>query len=116
TSYFFNFEKVSKRTHLDIASVNSACLLEMEGEKIRQAHISAGGVSPIPLYLKNASTALIGKEISAETLREINGIMQAEISPISDARGSEAYKRLLLRQLFFAHFLTFFPKVSIAWA
>jgi xanthine dehydrogenase small subunit len=35
--------------------------------------------------------------------------LQEEISPISDVRGSSEYKRLLLRQLFFCHFLKLFP-------
>jgi len=35
---------------------------------------------------------------------------EGEISPISDARGTAAYKRLLLGQLIKAHFLTIFPK------
>ena len=34
-----------------------------------------------------------------------------EISPISDARGSAEYKRLLLRQLIYAHFLKLFPEI-----
>ena len=41
-------------------------------------------------------------------------VLQAEIAPISDARGSATYKRLLLRQLFFAHFLTLFPNTLTA--
>ncbi|MEZ4739461.1 MAG: hypothetical protein R2818_08920 [Flavobacteriales bacterium] len=32
------------------------------------------------------------------------------VAPISDARGAAEYKRLLLRQLFFAHFLQLFPE------
>jgi len=36
-------------------------------------------------------------------------IADEEISPISDVRGSADYKRLLLRQLLWAHFLRFFP-------
>jgi xanthine dehydrogenase small subunit len=31
--------------------------------------------------------------------------MNDEIAPISDARGTKEYKRLLLRQLFLAHFI-----------
>ncbi|MDZ7635148.1 MAG: hypothetical protein U5L72_12280 [Bacteroidales bacterium] len=41
---------------------------------------------------------------------QANEIMQEEISPISDARGSAEYKRLLLRQLLIAHFLKLFPE------
>ena len=44
----YNFEKVSKRTHLDIASVNSACYVQMENDKVKQVYISAGGVNPVP--------------------------------------------------------------------
>ncbi|MFZ1748606.1 MAG: FAD binding domain-containing protein, partial [Saprospiraceae bacterium] len=42
---FFNFEKVCKRTHLDIASVNSACFIKLNTESvIEEIHLSAGGV------------------------------------------------------------------------
>lgn len=107
--YHFNFEKVSKRTHLDIASVNSAVLIKVENDKIVECHLSAGGVSPIPLYLKETSKFLVGKTISMETLNQANEVLQAEISPIGDIRGSVEYKRLLLKQLVFAHFLKLFP-------
>jgi xanthine dehydrogenase small subunit len=101
----FNFEKVSKRTFLDIASVNTAISLKIDNGKIIESHASAGGVAPIPLYLKKTSEFLRGKDISAATISEANEILQTEISPISDVRGSADYKRLLLRQLFTAHFV-----------
>ena len=52
---YFNFEKVSKRTHLDIASVNSAISITMNGDVIANAGISAGGVGPVPMYLQKTS-------------------------------------------------------------
>jgi xanthine dehydrogenase small subunit len=111
----FNFEKVSKRTFLDIASVNTAISLRTEppasaggASKITEAHVSAGGVAPIPLYLRKTSEFLRGKEISAEIISEAAEILQTEISPITDVRGSAEYKRLLLKQLFTAHFVELF--------
>lgn len=109
-NFRFNFEKVCKRTYLDIASVNTAISMNVEQlasgtHAVRSARISAGGVAPIPLYLKATSAFLTGKEVNQETITAANEIMQSEISPISDVRGTEAYKRLLLRQLFFAHFI-----------
>ncbi|MGV3638319.1 MAG: FAD binding domain-containing protein [Flavobacteriales bacterium] len=106
----FHFEKVSKRTYLDIASVNTAIRLEMDSDVIRQAHVSAGGVAPIPKYLAKTSTFLAGKRANAETVRAAITVMNEEITPISDARGTADYKRLLLRQLFFAHFMELFPE------
>jgi xanthine dehydrogenase small subunit len=106
----FHFEKVSKRTHLDIASVNSAIRLEVDGDTIREAHVSAGGVAPIPKYLTTTSAFLAGKPISNETVRAAIKVMNEDIAAISDARGTAEYKRLLLRQLFFAHFMELFPE------
>lgn len=107
--YAFSFEKVSKRDHLDIASVNSAFLIFMEGVKIKECRISAGGVSPVPMLLHRTGHFLKGKTVSPEMILQSAQIMQEEISPISDVRGSAEYKRLLLRQLLFAHFLKSFP-------
>lgn len=106
----FHFEKVSKRTYLDIASVNTATRLEMDGDMIREAHVSAGGVGPTPKYLTNTAAFLVGKPVDERTVREATVVMNDEIAPISDARGTADYKRLLLRQLFFAHFLELFPE------
>ncbi len=146
--FYFNFEKVCKRTYLDIASANTAISLTIEStpgpgwlppalsvppsvaggflsepeavatgspvdHKIISAHVSCGGVSPIPLYLKETSEFLRGQMVNAQTISDANEIMQAEISPISDVRGSADYKRLLLRQLFRAHFYELFGEPAV---
>jgi xanthine dehydrogenase small subunit len=105
----FNFEKVSKRIHLDIASVNTAIQISVTDNEINETHLSAGGVGPIPMYLNETSAFLNGKELSAQNIKSANDVLQREISPISDVRGSADYKRLLLRQLFYAHFIKLFP-------
>jgi xanthine dehydrogenase small subunit len=110
----FHFEKVSKRTHLDIASVNTAILLNVENQLIQGASISAGGVGPIPMLLEKASAFLQDKPVDNNTLSELINVIQTEISPISDARGSEKYKRLLLAQLIKAHFIKLFPSQQFA--
>ncbi len=104
----FNFEKVCKRTYLDIASVNTAVSLKTSDKLIEIAHVSIGGVSPIPLYLRKTSRFLQGKEINETTIADACETLQTEISPISDVRGSSEYKRLLARQLFTAHFVELF--------
>ncbi len=106
----FNFEKVCKRTHLDIASVNSAFNISVKNNNISEAHISIGGVAAIPKYLFETSKFLKEKSVSTKTIIEANEILQNEISPISDVRGTSDYKRLLARQLFFAHFTETFPE------
>lgn len=106
----FNFEKVSKRTHLDIASVNTAIQISMAENRIISTHISAGGIGPVPTYLSKTGEFLQGKEIIPENIKIANDFLQSEINPISDVRGTANYKRLLLRQLFYAHFIKLFSE------
>jgi xanthine dehydrogenase small subunit len=108
----FNFEKVCKRTYLDIASVNAACQLHLTDDgTIEDIHLAAGGVAPFPKFLTNTVSFLKGKQPVAKVLAEAIKIMNEEITPISDARGTAAYKRLLLRQLFLAHFASIQPNI-----
>src|ERR1043165_5106249 len=81
----FNFEKVCKRTYLDIATVNTAVSGTLravdanggagESPAFQSVHVSAGGVGPIPLYLKETSAYLTGREIDEETITAANDIM-----------------------------------------
>ncbi len=106
----FNFEKVSKRQHLDIASVNTAMLLQLEDDIIREVHLSAGGVFAWPFYAEKTVDFMNGKRLTPELVSEAVEILSSEIAPISDIRGSKNYKRLLLQQLFFAHFAEMLPQ------
>jgi xanthine dehydrogenase small subunit len=120
---------VSKRTYLDIASVNSAIKIEVVEHdgmtEILRATVSAGGVAPFPLYLEKTSKYLTGKKFYTEMARDPGtgehtahialgaaDTAAAECSPISDIRGSTEYKQLLLRQLILAHFSTLFPGLT----
>lgn len=107
----FNFEKVSKRKYLDIATVNSSIQIHVEDSIIKKIHLSAGGVGPIPKFLAETCHFMKDKRLTRDLLVEANDVIQSEISPISDVRGSADYKRLLLRQLFFAHFLELYPEL-----
>jgi xanthine dehydrogenase small subunit len=102
----FHFEKVSKRTHLDIASVNTAINISLKKGVVNKVRISAGGVGPVPMLLKATMTYLSGKKINEIVVAEAIQTAWKEITPISDTRGSAEYKRLLLGQLIKAHFIT----------
>lgn len=109
----FNFEKVCKREYLDIASVNTACQMQYEKSAdgqylITKIHASTGGVGPTPKYLSKTVAFLTGKTLTAENIEQALDIINEEISPISDARGTAEYKRRLLRQLFLGHLIQFF--------
>jgi xanthine dehydrogenase small subunit len=105
----FHFEKVSRRRILDIASVNSAVAIVVDDGRITRVALAAGGVAPVPLLLRKTCGYLAGQSVDASTVRRAAAVALGEIAPISDVRGSAAYKRLLLRQQIYAHFLSLFP-------
>jgi xanthine dehydrogenase small subunit len=107
----FHFEKVGRRQHLDIASVNTAALLRLAPGRILEARLSAGGVAPVPLLLRRTSEYLSGRDAGPKTLAQSLALAQEEIAPISDVRGSAEYKRRLLKHLLVAHFLRLLPQV-----
>jgi xanthine dehydrogenase small subunit len=110
-NYKFNFEKISRRTYLDIASVNSSIYLETQNDIIKAVNIAAGGVAPYPLYLEKTCKYLVDKEINYGNIIKAAAIAQSEITPITDVRGSAEYKSLLLHQLILAHFIKLFPSL-----
>lgn len=121
----FNFEKAAKRDRLDIAAVNTACYITLEDPSglggsgspgtatrplVGQLRISAGGVAPVPLLLRNPTKILQGQMLSTDLVVTAAEKALEEISPISDVRGSAEYRREALRRLILAHFIKLFPK------
>jgi carbon-monoxide dehydrogenase medium subunit len=81
------------RTNQDIAIVNAAALVVMEGKKCRNCRIAAGAVAPVPLRLKKVETLLEDNEVDAELLEEAARLAAAEVQPITDVRSTEEYRR-----------------------
>ena len=101
----FSFEKISKRGHLDMATVNSAMGVTLAGDVIKKAHFAVGGLGPTIRNMAKTADYLLGKKISNQTFKEANLIAQGEITPRSRAE----YKRALVRQQLFIHLMSFAP-------
>ncbi len=106
-----NFEKVSMRKHLDIASVNTAAAFRVTDRTVKKAVISAGGVAPVPAVLNSTCEYLRNRDVSPGTVLDACRTAMEEISPITDVRGTAEYKRLLTGRLLKAHFLELFPEM-----
>lgn len=106
--------KVSKRWLDDIASVNSSMAVDAGTQgQLGTVQLSAGGVAPYPLCLHRTAAALSGQPLTATTLHAAIAIMNTEISPIDDVRGSAHYKRRLLRHLLLDHLQALYP--TLRW-
>ena len=84
------------RMKMDLAIASVAVLLKMEGEKCRKARIAAGSVAPVPLRLYKVETLLEGTTISKKPVAEAQQLAAESVSPISDIRATEEYRRQIL--------------------
>lgn len=92
--------KVSQRKDLDISCVNAAFRLTLaKNNLIEKIHIAYGGVAPTSCRLKNIETFMQGKAFTPETIEQAALMLTNEISPISDVRGSAAFRLQLSQNL-----------------
>lgn len=80
-----------------VASVAASLTLD-EGGAMRAARLMLGAVAPIPLPVRVVEEALRGRRLE-ETLDEAAEIAADAARPISDVRGSAAFRRRLVRVL-----------------
>lgn len=107
-----HFEKVARRAHFDIASVNSAMALRLQGDCILDLRLSAGGVAPFPLRLSQVEQAAHGQPLSPALVQQLAQQAADSITPIDDLRGSADYRRALMRRQLIAHFEALAPAVA----
>jgi len=87
-----SFQKIG-RTSLDIATVNIATMLKMEGEVVSDCRIALGAVDPTPIRAHRAEEALRGKELTDETLKTAAKTVSGSIAPITDIRATADYRK-----------------------
>ena len=81
------------------AGVAVRLTLENSGETIQTARIVLGCVGATPARAPKAEALLVGKKLVLELAEEAGSIASQECSPTSDLRGSEQYKRAIVRTL-----------------
>ena len=85
------------RVKMDLAIASLAVLLEMEGGKCRKARIAAGSVAPVPLRLYKVEALLEGSTVTEKLAAEAQRLATKIISPITDIRATEEYRRQIVR-------------------
>jgi len=92
------YEKVDRRAG-DWAVVAAGAALWLEGGLIVDARVGLAAVGPNTTRLPEVSAALRGRPPEEEAFAEAGRLASAGCSPVTDARGTEAYKRHLADEL-----------------
>jgi carbon-monoxide dehydrogenase medium subunit len=87
------FVKFLPRTADDYATVAVTAIVSLEGDRCREARIALGSVGVTPLRGRAAETLLSGQRLDDALIEAAGEAVKAEVDPLSDHRGSAAYKR-----------------------
>ena len=87
-----NFEKVSKRKHLDVASVNSAMKVRCEDAIIREMAFDHGGVAPIPLFLRQPAGIFWARRFAGRRLKAHIQLCNRKFLPSATSGGKAVQK------------------------
>lgn len=93
--------RFSSSSVVDKPSVGVAVRLTLEERKdsIENARIVLGCVGPTPVRARKAEALLVAKKLTAELAEQAGSTASKECTPTSDLRGSEQYKRAIVRTL-----------------
>ncbi|GAA2044130.1 FAD binding domain-containing protein [Agromyces tropicus] len=94
------FHKVAKRRYDDISSVAVAFAIDLDEERgtVASARIGLGGVAATPIRARATEAALVGREWTADAVREAASVLGGEGTPMSDHRASAGYRSAMLAQ------------------
>lgn len=103
-SYDQVFEKVGRRSALDISVASMGYLLKTSGGLVEDFRLAYGAVAPTVIRIPRAEERLTGDKITEESVAELKEMVREAVSPIGDIRGSADYReevsvRLLERLL-----------------
>lgn len=93
------FFKVSKREMDDISTVAGAFALELENGVVKTARLAYGGVAATPIRAHEAENAVVGSAWSEATLRTAVAALERAGTPMTDHRGSAAYRKAMVTRL-----------------
>jgi CO/xanthine dehydrogenase FAD-binding subunit len=81
------------RTEMDIAVVGAAVNVVLDDKGVcKDAVVVLGAIAPTQVIVDDAAKALIGHTLDAPTLAAIDAAAQAACKPITDKRGTIAYR------------------------
>ncbi|NEQ27374.1 MAG: hypothetical protein F6K28_51900 [Microcoleus sp. SIO2G3] len=93
--------KVGKRGTDDISTVAAAFAIDLdESDRIVQARLAYGGVAATPIRAIAVEEQLIDRAWALETVQQIKPLLREAFTPLTDLRGSAAYRKLLVANLF----------------
>lgn len=102
--------KIGKRGTDDISIVAAAFTIDLDANQtILQARLAYGGVAATPIRAIEVEQWLVGQIWNQTTVQQAKPLLKAAFTPLTDLRGSAAYRVLLVANLFEKFFVEVVP-------
>ena len=92
------YQKLERKVG-DYAIAGAAAALHFDGDTCSKAGIGLTNVGPTPVRASDAQDALVGTAVSQEDADKAGELAAAASQPVGDHRGSEYYKRAVVKTL-----------------
>ena len=97
---FVRSYKVSRRRHVDIATLSAGFRLELDSAGgVASLVLAYGGMAERTKRASHAERALAGKPWAREPVEQAARVLDADFTPISDVRGSANFRALAARNV-----------------
>jgi carbon-monoxide dehydrogenase medium subunit len=95
------YKKLALREAMDLAVIGVAILgfFDLSRNCFKDIHIGLGAVAPTPIRAKKAEIVLTGKRVNGDLIEKAASAASSESRPLTDIRGSEWYRREMIRHL-----------------
>jgi carbon-monoxide dehydrogenase medium subunit len=94
-----SYQRFTKRQGAGLAVASVAARLVIAKGMIADARLAMGAVAPVPLPAADCCLALLGQKPQPEVFAAAAEKAAAESQPITDIRGTEEFRRELVRVL-----------------
>jgi xanthine dehydrogenase FAD-binding subunit len=90
-----SWNKIGKRKALIIATITLALVVEMDEDNrtVKVVRTCLGSVAPTPIEIKEVKKKMVGNKFNQLDFAELGQIVEDQISPIDDIRGTREYRK-----------------------
>lgn len=92
------YVKVGLRRAQAISVIHFAIVAEFQDDVVVSARVALGSLAPTVMRAEALEAFLPGKSLTPEVCAEAGVVVQADVSPIDDVRGSGGYRRAVLQR------------------
>ena len=92
----FRFEKAGTRPSMECSVVTVGLAFTPRDDVLTDVRVAFGSSAPIPLRGRKTEQVLEGQQPTPELAQQAARAAEAEVTPISDVRGSDCYRRALV--------------------